>query len=117
MREIVFYKTRSGNSPVREFLDELPGKIAQKVTWVLSLIEELDSVPKQYLKKLIGTDDIWEVRVQSGNDVLRLLGFFDGGRFVVLTNGFIKKSQKVPLEEIRLAERRKQEYVTRKKKL
>ena len=63
MKEIVFYRTQSGASPVEDFLNSLSGKQAQKVLRVLRLIQELDSVPSQYLKKLVNTDDIWEVRV------------------------------------------------------
>ena len=49
---------------MEEFLDSLSGKQAQKVIWVLRLIEELDSVPSQYLKKLAGTEDLWEIRAR-----------------------------------------------------
>ena len=60
--EIILYETVSGNCPVEEFLESLPSKQAQKITWVLELIEELPSIPSTYLKKLVNTDDIWEVR-------------------------------------------------------
>jgi len=73
MKQINFYKTRSGRNPVKEFLDTLTGKQAQKVTWVLRLIEELDPVPKQYFKKLVNTDNIWEVRIQFGGNIFRLV--------------------------------------------
>ena len=116
MREIIFYTTKNGSSPIEEFLDSLPAKQAKKVTWVLQLIETLDSVPIQYFKKLDGTDDIWEVRVDFGNDAFRLLCFLDGGNMVVLTNGFAKKTQKTPTSEISLAERRKKDYQSRKRK-
>ena len=53
MREILFYRTESGSSPVEDFLDSLESKQAQKVAWVLQLIEELDVVPSQYFKKLV----------------------------------------------------------------
>ena len=115
MRTIVFYRTMRGTSPVEEFLDSLNGKQAQKVVWVLRLIEELPQVPTQYFKKLEGTSDLWEVRVQLGNDAIRLLGFFDGGRLVVLTNGFAKKTQKTPTRELALAEQRKRDYLFRRK--
>ena len=93
----------------------MTGKQAQKAAWVLRLIEEMDSVPMQYFKKLAGTDDIWEVRAQSGGDIIRLLGFFFGSRFVVLTNGFVKKTRKTPPKEIALAEQRKRDYLSRSK--
>lgn len=63
---------------MEDFLDSLPGKSAQRVAWVLRLIEETEFVPAQYFKKLPGTVDLWEVRVQSGNDTIRLLGFLSG---------------------------------------
>ena len=44
MREIIFYQKGNGRSPVEEFLDELNAKQAQKVLWVLKLIEELEDV-------------------------------------------------------------------------
>ena len=114
MRGIVFYRTDSERCPVEEFLDSLSGKQAQKVVWVLRLIQELDSVPTQYLKKLVNTDEIWEVRVQVGNNIFRLLGFFDSDNLIVLTNGFAKKTQKTPSQEIELAEQRKRDYLSRK---
>lgn len=114
MREIVFYRTDSDNCPVEEFLDSLSGKQAQKVVWVLRLIQDLDSVPSQYLKKLVNTEDIWEVRVQVGNNIFRLLGFFDNDNLIVLTNGFAKKTQKTPSQEIELAQWRKRDYLSRK---
>ena len=77
---------------------------------MLKVVSELPIVPKQYFKKLISTDDIWEVRVDSGNDIFRLLGFFEKGNFVVLTNAFAKKTDKTPPNEIRLAEQRKRDY-------
>lgn len=113
MRTINFYRTESGDCPVEEFLDSLSGKQAQKVLWVLRLIEELDVVPQQYLQKLVNTQDIWEVRVQFGGDIFRLLGFFAGSSWLILTNGFAKKSQKTPRSEIDLATRRKNEYLSR----
>ena len=94
MRIVNFYRTESGNCPLEDFLDSLSGKQAKKVVWVLRLIEELDNVPGQYLKKLVSTEDIWEVRVQFGGDIFRLLGFFDGSTLLILTNGFVKKSSK-----------------------
>lgn len=114
MRIIEFFRLPSGKSPVEEFLDSLTGKQAQKVLWVLRLIEELDVVPRQYFKKLVDGDDIWEVRVQFGNDIFRLLGFFYHGSMIILTNGFAKKTQKTPSQEIMLAIRRKEEYLARR---
>lgn len=113
MKQIKFYHTRSGKSPIEEFLDSLKPKHAKKVTWTLQLIEDMDQVPVQYFKKLKNTDDIWEVRARIGSHSFRLLGFITGDEFVVLTNGFKKKSQKTPKQEIELAEQRKADYLAR----
>jgi len=114
MREIRFYRTERGHCPVEEFLNSLSGKQAQKVAWVLQLIEELDLAPTQYFKKLVNTDDIWEVRVQVGNNIFRLLGFIDGERVVILNHAFQKKSQKTPMKEIKKSEARKKDYLRRR---
>jgi len=114
VKEIKFYKTQSGKVPVKEFLDSLSSKHAQKVAWVLELVEKLDQVPIQYFKKLKNTDDIWEVRARVGSNSFRLLGFIDNEQFVILTNGFAKKTQKTPKQEIDLAEQRKADYLSRK---
>jgi phage-related protein len=114
VREVLFYRTRSGQCPVEEFLDSLPGKQAQKVIWVLRLVEELDSVPAQYLKKLGGTEGLWEIRAQHGGDTFRMLGFFEPPEVLVLTNGFAKKSEKLPRREIDAAETRRREYLRRR---
>jgi phage-related protein len=112
-KEIRFYRTDAGSSPVEEFIDSLTGKQAQKVVWVLSLIEELDTVPVRYFKKLVNTDDLWEVRIDSGSNTFRVIGFLDERHYVVLVHGFQKKSQKTPKHAIDLAQKRKKDYFRR----
>jgi len=113
MKEIIFYKLPSGKNPIEDFLDSLSSKEAQKVTWVLSLIEEMETVSTKFYKQLSNCDGIIEVRAQIGKNNFRLLGFEDKGTFVILTNGFKKKDQKVPKSEINLAQQRKREYLSR----
>jgi len=95
-------------------LDSLSAKQAQKTAWVLQLIEELDVIPSQYFKKLVNTDDIWEIRIQLGGNIFRILGFLDGEHLVILNHAFQKKTQKTPLNEIKIAENRKRDYFRRK---
>lgn len=110
MREIEFCVSASGRCPVHEFLDGLPTKQARKIWTVLEMVGALDPVPAQYLKKLTGTDGLWEVRAQQGGRAFRLLCFFAGARLVVLVSGFVKKTEEVPLHEIRLAQQRRHDY-------
>ena len=100
---------------MEEFLETLNAKQAQKVLWVLRVVQELPRVPRQYLKKLEGTEDLWEVRAEFGGDAFRLLGFWDAGRLIILTNGFAKKTPKTPEREIALAEQRRRDHLSRRK--
>lgn len=92
-REIKFYKTKDGKCPVKEFIDNHPGKVAQKITWVLRLIETQEKVPRTYFKNLSGTK-IYECRIEFGGNIYRILGQFYQGYFLLLTNGFQKKHKK-----------------------
>jgi len=114
VREVQFYRTRAGRCPVEEFLDSLSGRQAQKVAWVLSIIEELDRVPARYFKKLVNTDQLWEAIISVGRDTFRFLAFFDGPNVVILAHGFQKKTQKTPKQMISLAQERKKDYLQRK---
>jgi len=114
MKKINFYITEDGKCPVSEFLNSLSGKQVKKVAWVLQLIEDLDVIPTTYLKKLTNTDGIWEVRILVSGNIFRLLGFFDGDNLVVLNHGFQKKTQKTPAKEIKVAEKRRKDYLLRK---
>jgi phage-related protein len=114
MRRIKFYTTSTGRCPVQETLADLPDKTVQKIAWVLRVVRDLDHVPANYFKKLVNTDDIWEVRADVGRNTFRLLGFFDGRELIVLTNAFQKKTQQTPPAEIRLAEERKADHIRRR---
>lgn len=114
MREIVFYRAEAGKCYVKDFLDSLSGKEAQKVVWHFKLIEELESIPKKYFIKLSNTDDIWEIRVNGKDKTYRIMGFFDGNTIVVLNHVFVKKTQKTPKRDIEIAENRKRDFMRRK---
>lgn len=112
-RIVTLYSTADGKCPVKDFLDALPRKVAQKVTWVLRLLEDLDVIPVTYFKKLTGGDGIWECRIQFGSNAYRLFCFFANGDIVVLTHGLIKKTQKTPKSEIEKAEAYRKDYLRR----
>jgi phage-related protein len=112
-RTVTFYRTVDGKCPVQEFLDSLPGKAAQKIVWVLRLLEDMDRVPASYFKKLVGTEDIWECRIQFGSNAYRIFCFFLNNS-VVLTHGFVKKSQKTPAREIERAEAYRRDFFRRR---
>jgi len=96
MRKIIFYHLDNGKCTVEEYLNSLSKKQVEKVFFVLDLIEQFNIVPRKFFKKLEATDDIWEARIRYGNNIFRLLGFFDGNELVILNNAFTKKTQKTP---------------------
>jgi phage-related protein len=89
-------------------------KSKDKIIWTLRLIETLQHVPETYLKHLEGTAGLYEIRVQQGMENIRIFCFFDQGNLVVLANGFHKKSQKTPKQEIRKAMKIKSAYEAEK---
>lgn len=94
----------------------MSGKAAQKVTWVLKLLEDLDVVPANYFKKLVNTEEIWECRIQFASNAYRIFCFFEGDSVVVLTHGFTKKTQKTPRREIDRAEAYRKNHLKRRLK-
>lgn len=112
MRTIEFYKCEN-RSPVDDFLEDLNDKQISKVFWTMKLVREMPSVGGQYLKKLVNTDDLWEIRIQHAGNVFRLLGFFATHDHFMIVHAFAKKTQKTPQREIALAEQRKKEYENR----
>jgi len=78
------------------------------------LAEDLQRVPETYLKHLENTDGLYEIRVQLGSDIFRIFCFFDEGQLVIITNGFQKKTQKTPKQEIETALKIKSEYESEK---
>lgn len=84
--------------------------------WTLSLLEDLEIVPSTYFKKLTGTEEIWECRIQYVSNIYRIFYFFDSHLVVVLTHGLVKKSQKTPQREISRAESYRKDFLSRRKK-
>ena len=96
------------------FYKSQDSKIQEKIEYVLDLVRFETQVPKKFYKMLENTDGIWEVRVITTFKSIRILCFQDKGNLVVLTNCFVKKTQKTPKKEIKTAERLKKEYLTEK---
>jgi len=82
----------------------------------LNLVEDLERVPSKYFKKMVNTEDLWEIRAAAGSNIFRLIGFFDGSNLVVLAHAFHKKTQKTPKQAIKIAEERKKDYFGSKMK-
>ena len=104
-REIIFHKEYFS-----DFLNKQGLKVQKKIFWTINLCEVIPHVPETYLKHIEGTDGLFEIRIQHGNDIFRIFCFFDECKLVVLANGFQKKTQKTPQKEIEKALKIKKEY-------
>ena len=85
-------------------------EVQDKIDWVIGLVRSLRMVPEKFFKYLEGTDGLFEIRVKVGSDIFRIFCFFDEGNLVILLNGFQKKTEKTPKNEIEKAERLKKKY-------
>jgi phage-related protein len=108
-RTIIFYKEY-----FQEFFEKQRNKVKDKIIWTLQLIQELDKIPENYLKHIENTNGLFEIRVQSGNDIFRLFCFFDRGNLVIIANAFQKKTAKTPKKEIERALKIKYQYENEK---
>ena len=91
-------------------------KVQAKIDWTIDLIRTVRMIPEKFLKHLEGTNGLFEIRVKVGTDIFRILCFFDEGQLVILLNGFVKKTQKTPRQEIERAEQLKKDYYADKEK-
>ncbi len=111
VREVIAFKNYFEN-----FLLEQPKKVQDKIFKIIEAIETLERVPSNYLKHLTGTDGLYEARIQLASNIWRVFCFFDGDKLVVLMNGFQKKTQKTPKNEIEKALKIMAEYYEQKSK-
>jgi len=112
MFQIVFYETERGDKPIEYFLDSLKPKMRAKTVSMLELLEEYgNQLTMPYSRYL--RNGIYELRITQGNDISRLLYFFCRDQKIIITNGFIKKRQKTPVNELKLAEKYRNDYLAR----
>lgn len=108
-RKISYYKNYFLDFVSKQSID-----IQYKIYWTFDVIEDLWIVPDTYLKHIVNTNGLYEIRVQVGNDIVRIFCFFETGKLVILINGFQKKTQKTPKREIEMALKLKAEYENEK---
>jgi phage-related protein len=111
VREVVAYENH-----FEKFLLEQPQKVQDKIFKIIEAIETLERVPSNFLKSMEGTNGLYEARIQLGSNIWRVFCFFDSGKLVILLNGFQKKTQKTPINELEKALRLMTKYYSEKTK-
>ena len=98
VRKVIAYKNY-----FEDFLLKQPKKVQDKIYKIIEAIETLERVPSNYLKHIVGTNGLNVARIKLGSNIWRVFCFFDNNKLVILLNGFQKKTQKTPKNEIVLA--------------
>ena len=111
--EIVFYEKADGTEPAKDFMLSLDTKMRAKMFRTVELLRDKGNDLREPDSKAL-EDGIMELRAKVGSDISRVLYFFVVGRKAVLTNGFVKKTQKTPKAELELAKRYRADYLRRK---
>lgn len=102
--KVAFYKSPSGNEPVREWLKSLPADEKKDIGEDIKAVEMAWPIGLPLVRKM--DTDLWEVRTKLPNKISRV--FFTVWKdFMVLLHGIIKKSQKTPHDDLELAKKRK----------
>ena len=121
--EIIFYEAINGECPIEEFLNSLDKKMRAKLIGMMEILEEKGNMLREPYSKSLG-EGIFELRCKFGNDITRVLYFFIYERknhlsnilWGYLTNGFIKKTRKTPIEQIQTAKARRKDFLERMEK-
>ena len=111
VRQVIAYKNY-----FEDFLKSQQQKVQDKIYKIIEAIETLERVPSNYLKHIESTNGLYEARIQLASNIWRVFCFFDNGNLVILLNGFQKKTQKTPKNEIEKALRLMELYYNDKLK-
>lgn len=109
---VEFYENKNGDRPAEDFLNSLDIKMRSKLLMILKVLQEKGNMLREPYSKYL-EDGIFEVRGKVGNDISRVLYFFYHDGKIILTNGFIKKTQKTPRSEVTKAKEYRADYLER----
>lgn len=109
-----FYQTKNGEKPAKDFILSQDTKMKGKLLGLVDVLEEYGNQLREPYSKPIG-DGIFELRAKVGTNISRVLYFFYYEGRIILTNGFVKKTQKTPKSEIDIAKKYKNEFLERER--
>ena len=107
-----YYSLPSGRQPAKDYVKALDGKLKSKTMRSIELLRIKGHLIGEPESKHL-EDGIFELRTTMGNNTSRILFFFCVGDKVVLTHGFVKKTQRTPRREITKAKRYREDYIAR----
>ncbi len=111
---VIFYEKEDGTMPARDFILGLDEKLKAKTLRNINLLSKVGPALRKPESSPLD-DGIFEIRTKVGTNLTRVLYFFYVDKKAVLTNGFIKKTQKTPRKEIEMAKRYREDFLRRSK--
>ena len=111
--EVEFYEKKNGNQPAKEFILSQEKKMIAKILDMIKLLQDNGYQLREPYSKAL-EDGIFELRIKSGSNISRIMYFFYVDQHIILTNGFIKKTQKTPRREIEKPMEYREDYLSRK---
>jgi phage-related protein len=104
---VYFYETETGNQPCRDFILSCSQDDKKYIGSDIYLVQDNFPVNNTLVEKL--DTDLWEIRSHITDGIARIIFTLDGETLVLL-HGFIKKSQKTPKQDIKVAKSRLKDY-------
>ena len=110
--KIIYYETTEGECPVEDFISSKSINNRAKILGLFSFLEEKGpNLPRPYADLLV--DGIHELRIKLSGDQLRILYFFCYKDYIILTHPFIKRTDKVPIQQIEKAKKCREDFLQR----
>ena len=100
---VLFFKTETGNEPVRDWLKDLSAAERKTIGEDIKTVQFGWPLGMPLVRKM--SKDLWEVRIHLETRIARVL-FTVNGDAMVLLHGFIKKSSNTPADDLALAKHR-----------
>lgn len=111
MRQIIYFRNYYW-----DFFNRQTEKTKDKIDYVLFLLTVAERIPRKFFEQITGYDGLFAIRIEFESNIFRIFCCFDKGNLVVLFNGFHKKSQRTPINEIEKAVQIMKDYNEYKKK-
>ena len=109
---VEYYKDKEDIEPAADFIESLPVNTRVKVFKIVKLLKDYGVLlTEPYTKQIKGK--IRELRIKDNQGAIRVLYFTYTGRRFILLHGFIKKTDKTPVRDIEIAEKRLNDFIDR----
>jgi len=111
--QVIFYIDEEGNEPVKDFILEQPDGAIAEILHVFKLLRQFNiALGMPYVRK-IDKSAIRELRIKHGSDIYRIFFFAYTGRKFILLHAILKKEDKIPESDKKLAIQRIDDYKSR----